>query len=443
MTEEVRNKMLAIYEDCTLRMRSVLQVFIDQFDEINVDNDLPTFEEFLGAFDTETLGSMGITSLSASNTHGHYRIDAKDYKENGRGKSFLEYIPDLGILDYLSPDIKARLITLMCKEHPESIAMYITIRFPKVTVTNEYDKSVEITELYVRVKVEPNGTTPGTFAMTRAEYTVTQWMSDYAHSHLSGIDRNHPERFRTPCTGSGPVNRTIGTLYDNYDLNIWGLYAFEIAKYVTVESISGVPYRRLENIGRGDDTVNTYAIPSLERIPSYRRTYSISDLKEFIKVFIATTPISIAYREGNFVLGESFTDFWVKLSNSFIKWHNHKVEEGSSNVTLFRLLSSNLLKKYIIADGLVYNSNVTNRISQVMNYEGRNLFMFKGNMIRLHFIGNGSSGNLSYLVDDTFCYYVLSKIIEIISYNYGREERREEGGEEESNTSASARCYYA
>lgn len=443
MTEEVRNKMLAIYEDYTLKMRSVIQVFIDQFDEMNVDNDLPTFEEFLEAFDTETLDSMGIRTLNDHNSYGSYRIDAKDYKENGRGKHFLEYIPDLGILDYLGPDIRARLNTLMSRKHPESHTMYITIRFPKVTVTNEYDKSVEITELYVRVKVNPDGTTPDTFSMTRAEYTITQWMSDYAHSHLAGINRNCPEKFRTPCTGSGPVNQTMSTLHRNYDLNIWGLYAFEIAKYVTVESISGVPYKRLENIGKGNNIINTYAIPSVERLPSYERTYSTSDLKEFIKVFITTTPISIAYREGNFVLGESFIDFWIKLSNSFIKWHNNKVEEGSSNVTLFRLLNSNLLKKYVVAEGLVYSPSATDRMSQVMDYEGRNLFMFKGSMIRLHFIGSGAGDiNLSYLVDNIFCYYVLSKIIKIISYNYGREERREEGGEE-SNASVSARCYYA
>ena len=35
---------------------------------------------------------------------------------------------------------------------------YIIIHFPKVTVTNEHDRSIDITHLWVRVPVDTNGT---------------------------------------------------------------------------------------------------------------------------------------------------------------------------------------------------------------------------------------------------------------------------------------------
>ena len=443
MTEEVKDKVRSLYEGFTEKVRNVIQVFTNEFGEELVDNNLVTFEEFLESFSEDTLGSFGISRLSDSNSFGSYTIDSEDYETNGRGKSLLEYIPDLGILDYLKPQFSTRLQTLQTDktDQNDSEYVFIVIRFPKVTVTNEFDKSIDISELYVRVTVYFDGLTAGVFTMNRAEYTPIQWVDDYAHSHLSGIDRSHPERFRTPCTGSGPVNRTIATLERRYDLNIWGLYAFEIAKYVTVESISGVPYRRLENIGRSNNIEEVSSIISVRFLRNYSSdVYTPDEIKGFLKEFIACDPISIAYKDSNFVLGESFTDFWIRLSNAFIKWHNNKVLEEDKDIPLRRLINSGLLRKYIVAGGIVYSPGASDSMTQIIHYEGKDLFMFKGNMVKLHFSGNSSDNiNVTYLVDKELCYYVITRVLEIISYNYGR---REERGEED-NTPVSAKCFYA
>jgi len=436
MREEVREKLLGIYDSITEKARAVEQVFIDQFGEEYVDSSLPTFDEFVASFDNDTLGSVGINAWRGSNEHGSYTIISEDYEQNGRGKKLFEYIPDLGILDYLTDIFKLRISQLSCDD-PIADRVYIIIRFPKVKVTNEYDKSIDISELYVRVTITFYGRMVCRFEMTRAEYTVIQWISDYAHSHLPGIERNNPERFRPPCTGSGPINRTIGTLQTIYDLNIWGLFTFELSKFVTVESISGVPHRRLENVGKNNNIENTASIQYTDKIP-YSATYTTKQLANFVKDFLSNEVLKISFKNGNYTLGESFNDFWLRVSNAFIRWHNDNVKRGESRFTISSLMASGLLNKYLMAEGVVYAANQYQRMNQVAQYEGRELFKFKGQMVRLHFIGGVQNNNTTYLVKKELCFYILTKAIEIISCNYGRENT-----EEADESKPHPRCFHA
>ena len=62
------------------------------------------------------------------------------------------------------------------------------------------------------------------------------------------IPKDDFTRFKSPCTGSGPINSTLATLATDYDEGIWQLFCLELDRYVRVESIEGVPYHRLESI---------------------------------------------------------------------------------------------------------------------------------------------------------------------------------------------------
>ena len=55
----------------------------------------------------------------------------------------------------------------------------IIVHFPKVTVTNEYNRSVDITHLWVKVPLNSNGTIANIFCMVRSEYTYQQFVSGY------------------------------------------------------------------------------------------------------------------------------------------------------------------------------------------------------------------------------------------------------------------------
>lgn len=430
MTEEARERVRRIYDNVTGRAQAIIEVFEHQFTEPLVDNSLYTFDELIDWLSEKTLGNLGIRRWVDSNEYGSYTLNREDYKAHGRGKTFFEYLPDLGIIDYLTPVIRDHILEVVQMHSPNinKKAFLITIRFPEVTVTNEYDRSTVIYDLFVRVPVTLEGRTYEGFNMARTTYPSDQWLSGYAHSHLPGINT---EGFYKPCTGSGPINNTISTLSGRYDINVWGLYSFEIAKYVTVESIAGTPYRRLENIGSNQDKLIKLSAPKWKGLlRGYYGCYYADMLQPFVLDFLKNGHIKFTYRNGGYTLGEDLLGLWIRVSNEFIKWHNKNIREQRVAIRKDRLFSSGLIKEYYIANGMVYDAAIGNRIQGIERLEGKEMFMFKGEMQRLHFLDRtaATASNTTILVDINLLYYILTKAIEVISYRYGREKETREGG---------------
>ena len=127
----------------------------------------------------------------------------------------------------------------------------ILIWFPEVTITNERNKSRLLKDIYVKLTVSPTGSLVGVMEMARSTFSMEEYVSGYAHSHLRSIDTV----FHSPCFGSGPIVFTMGNLNSASSEDKWMLLCREIELYVGTESISGVPYHRMSNIcGAGMDS---------------------------------------------------------------------------------------------------------------------------------------------------------------------------------------------
>ena len=303
---------------------------------------------------------------------------------------------------------------------------YLYIRFPKVTVTNEDDKSVDIDELYVLVPINGNGTLKRNFSMVRSSYPIIQWLSGYSHSHLPSISINRTPHFAYPCLGNGPIGPTQDNLKDEYNIDMWGLFAFELEKYVTQESLLGVPYIKLESIGRSSEATEIKLY--------YRDALGFScdniDFNDFLKSYCSHTNLNVSYKEGQYSLGITDVNFVISLSDYFIKWYNNKVAEGVYYTTLINLISDNILNKVIIDGNKVYSNAVIQDIDSIQSLEGTHLtmssdsikdFIFKGKPVKLHIDGNLNikSKNYTLLLNTNICSYMLTKILEIINNKYG------------------------
>lgn len=303
---------------------------------------------------------------------------------------------------------------------------YLYIRFPKVTVTNEDDKSVDIDELYVLVPINGDGTLKRNFSMVRSSYPIIQWLSGYSHSHLPSISTNRTPHFAHPCLGNGPIGPTQDNLKDEYNIDMWGLFAFELEKYVTQESLLGVPYIKLESIGRSSEATEIKLY--------YRDVLGFScdniDFNDFLKSYCSHTNLNVSYKEGQYSLGITDVNFVISLSDYFIKWYNNKVTEGVYYTTLTNLISDNILNKVIIDGNKVYSNAVIQDIDSIQSLEGTHLtmssdsikdFIFKGKPVKLHIDGNLNikSKNYTLLLNTNICSYMLTKILEIINNKYG------------------------
>lgn len=281
----------------------------------------------------------------------------------------------------------------------------IIVHFPKVTVTNEYNKSVDITHLWVKVPLNSNGTIANIFCMVRSEYTYQQFVSGYSHSHLPRL--NGEISWKQPCLGNGPLRNTVMTLMLHESEELWGLFCLELSKYVEVESISGVPYIRLESIGSGG---GRYQAPiDIYRICSLNVSPAIVD--PFIKYVISKHPFVFNYNNESYGIGASTLNIVLTLSKLFIEYYNSLENKPCS---INELIMNNVIKKSIISDGsLEYIKDTPSNIQQ-----GDKVLTFKGKDITLKITNGESIDNYFYTLGRDYVIYIVDTLLKIAnSYN--------------------------
>ena len=300
----------------------------------------------------------------------------------------------------------------------------IFVHWPTVTVSNEFDESVEIWDLYAAIIVKPTGVFVGKPLFNRSTYDKIQWQSDYAHSHLSGINKSNIRDFRTSCLGSGPINKTIARLSrsSHNDLDIWNLFIWELDKYVHVESIAGVPYRKIRNIGlyNGANSVikDFHVICERRAIDS---SIPKSIIKDIAHIIIENKVFSFTYYQGHYVIGMPFVKAVMDASNTFIAYYNSH-PEFRRKYKKEQLFSKKVLRTYVLDTDSFYVRDVSNiPLVSMLNTE---LFTFKGNPV--HLIMKDSQ--LSYtngevtIIDVDILSYIVYSMLKYINVKYGRTE---------------------
>lgn len=309
--------------------------------------------------------------------------------------------------------------------------IFILLHFPHVRVTNEHDRFVDINHLWAKVKVMYNGTLNGGFTLNRSEYTLLHIRSHYMHSHVSSIPTNDFTQFQNPCTGSGPINGTISALNRDYDEDMWNMFCLELSKYVTVESVAGVPYNYLEKLGTNDmevgvDRFITYLSPN-----HYRSVITPNKFKEFVRYFINSKKLKFNYVNGSYSIGMSLIEFIVLISNEFIKWYNDQFNKEELTTKFANLKSHGILRECIIDNGKIYYDGGRNSVNSYAQYIGKKVCVFKGKEITVDItdIAEVRNENKSIILDTQTALYILTTILKVLNYRYGRDKATHEGNQ--------------
>lgn len=311
---------------------------------------------------------------------------------------------------------------------------FILVYWPRVTVTNEHDKSVNIQELYAKITINVEGRIPYEyrgFQLNRSHYTIDQWMygyskNGYLHSHIPRIPKDDFTQFQNPCLGSGPINGTIGNLKNSFDALQWMLFCQELALYVTVESLSGGPYCHLEEIGSskalsgyGNYTETDSKIPiEVTRFKSYFADYS-DTFKDFIDYYLEKGNLAFSYRDGKFIPGMPYYDFIIDISNSFIDYFNAFYKGFNTR----RLFTEGLMTEAIVSNGKFYQNTEAPIMEDTSQYEGELICTFKGREIRLSIDHNveGFHPVVTLLLNHNLAMYILNNILKVINFRYKNE----------------------
>lgn len=309
--------------------------------------------------------------------------------------------------------------------------IFILVHFPHVRVTNEHDRFVDINHLWAKVKVSYNGTLNGGFTLNRSEYTLLHIRSHYMHSHISSIPTGDFTQFQNPCTGRGPINGTISALNRDYDEDMWNMFCLELSKYVTVESVAGVPYNYLEKLGTNDMEVGvnrfiTYLSPNY-----YESVITPDKFREFVRYFISSKKLKFNYVNGSYSIGMSLIEFIVLISNEFIKWYNDQFNKEELTAKFADLKRHDILRECIIDNGKIYYDRGRNNVNNYAQYIGKKVCVFKGREITVDItdIAEVRNENKSIILNTQTALYILNIILKVLNYRYGRNKATHESNQ--------------
>ena len=416
MNELIESKIEELYSLLMDKPNQVLAIFNDFFGEDKVD--------MQGFMSVDELKSwLSVTPISVYTSREVLGMSMGDYNTYSSQP-----------LTNLRGEVLNLVLNQLCSEIVDTIgdikfsSGFILVHFPHVRITNEYNKFVDINHLYAKVKVLHNGSMNSYFSLNRAEYTYLHISSGYMHSHVSTIPTSDFTKFQTPCTGTGPINDTISNLSNEFDSDIWRLFCLELSKYVEVESIAGTPYHRLENLG----TSNMGAGENVFRVVNQLRYEdSIKEMiKEFVPYFIKQGKLKFNYANGSYSIGMSFTEYILVISNEFIDWYNKKFNNKEWKYTFSTLKKSDVLKEGIIANNKIYYENSRRNVNSYAAYNGQRMCTFKGKdvLINIVDINEVKEDNKSIILNTNIALYILSKILRVINYRYGKAEQRDQEG---------------
>ena len=128
-------------------------------------------------------------------------------------------------------------------DHVEVTPTHVFIYFPEITVTNEYDLSIDIKGLVVRFNylIRDNTVLVSNISGMRTEFDLIQFLGKYSHSHLP---KHNINGFNSFCLGSDtPIRRMTENAVTDLDM----LFA-TINSYVHNESVAGVPHIKMDTV---------------------------------------------------------------------------------------------------------------------------------------------------------------------------------------------------
>ena len=295
----------------------------------------------------------------------------------------------------------------------------ILVKWDEVTITNEYEESIDIWGLYCVTTITPRGKMRRAPGFTRSTYDDIQWSSNYCHSHVPSLNHSNCAMFRYSCLGTGPIRETIERLKGaaSNDLDIWRLYCWELDKYVHVESLTGGPYRRLREVGKNsENSFNSFKVSFKFPYPASRICKSFT--KELIKIILENNVLKYNFSDGRYLIAMTYPEAVMSISNAFINWYNlypeiYKVYKKE------QLYGNKFLEKAFIQNGSIIRERGNSENAPIDI--GRRLFYFKGETITLQSIYNNKDYNAGEvtIVNTEILDYIIYVILKYLNIHYG------------------------
>ena len=284
----------------------------------------------------------------------------------------------------------------------------IYVKWDTVTIKNELGNAFKIYGLYCCITLRNYNDVDycfGNIGFNKQYYSYNEWFNNYIHSHVQTLNKNNPRLFMGCCLGTGPLYVTTSNLRTGMcnDPLKWELFCWELDKYVTVESLSGGPYRRFSSLS----ITNSNDICSL----TLRTLQSYKNFPEVTAFIMKNVTIPFSYSEKQWKLGDTFENIVFRITNEVIR----AVNKGILSETTIKTL----LKEYMIMDSKIYHKS--SRVLESDIPENLTLFNFKDKPVKLTVAKANILRTEVKLLNLDFINDLLTKILLYLNYGYQKD----------------------
>ncbi len=143
----------------------------------------------------------------------------------------------------------------------------IIIHYPEFTITNKYNKSHQIKDLYVKFEVlcNPEGKfLIGSLYGIRTTSTPLEISFNYMHSHLSSARNsmskgiNSLVQWHKFCVGYAEMEKARMSLNTKFSIDTFELFLYSIESFIKWESLDGGPYRKIGEMDYKQKNINSF-----------------------------------------------------------------------------------------------------------------------------------------------------------------------------------------
>jgi hypothetical protein len=227
------------------------------------------------------------------------------------------------------------------------------------------------------------------------------------------------------------------------------LFCQELSLYVTVESLRGGPYFRMETIGSrrllpnyGEYSLHYKRIQNLSWPLCSDSTETKDILTLFIPYYLSHGHLAFSHKNGMFVQGMPYFDYIIDVSNAFIEFFNAHAKDFRDRLKK-KLFEWNFLNEALIADNRFYKVEERVESTDCSLFEGRSMFRFKGEIKHLHIIREENHTELekTIVINHSVAMYILQNILKVINYRYKNEYNRKQSSGEAASSTYQTVCY--
>lgn len=308
------------------------------------------------------------------------------------------------------------------KEIHSDNAVDVIIWFPEIEVTNEYNLSTKVYDLYVYIPMNMDGDFAGVFKVKRTTFQESHILHKYIHSHSRPLNLNLDLSYKySMCLGTGPILKTITTLSIKYDAEMLKLFCYELDKYLETESVAGGPYIYIRTLTNNIGNIYNNTI-NLKYALNFNEPDCIADtiLKPFVEYLINNKCLKFNYFNGAFGIAETKNKLIIHISNFFINYINEINNANSNKISLKYLIDNYILVKVILKDNVFrfYGRFNTNNLKNIADLEGKTILTFKKQPIKLKIIDGEKKDKYLLVLKSNIINTILSRILYAVNSLY-------------------------